>query len=170
MSEDQHVTQEADGIYGVELMSWEVDEFPRYDRGAMWYGAMIGGGAALLIYAVISANFLFALIILMFGLILYLSSVRRPRRIRFTIGDLGIGFGDVAFPYAEVGGFWFVYEPPQVKDLHIEFRSRIRGMLTVDLEGQNPNIVREVLGNYILEDLTKDEEPLSHVLSRLLKI
>ncbi|MFC1703012.1 hypothetical protein ACFLZO_00940 [Patescibacteria group bacterium] len=153
-----------------EYLSWEIDEFPYYERGTVWYLSMIGGGIVLLIYAVISANFLFALIILMFALILYLSSATKPRRVLFTIGDTGIRIGDTFHAYGDIQHFWFIYEPPQVKDLHLDFRSTFRPRMTVELSDQNPNEVRELLQNFILEDITKEEESLSDVLGRILKI
>lgn len=153
-----------------EYLSWEVDEFPHYERGTVWYLVMIGGGILLLIYAVASANFLFALIILMFALILYLSSATKPRRVTFTIGDTGIRIGESFYAYGDIQHFWFIYEPPYVKDLHFGFRSAFRPRMTVELSDQNPNAVREVLQNFVLEDITQEEESLSDVLGRIFKI
>ena len=172
MEEQSHTHQEDvhhDPI-SQEYLSWEVNEFPHYERGPLWHVLMIGGGIVLLISAVVSANFLFALIILMFALILYLSSSTKPRKVMFTIGDTCIRIGETFHAYGDIQHFWFIYEPPHVKDLHLDFRSTFRPRMTVELSDQNPNMVREVLQNFVLEDLTQEEESLSDVLGRLFKI
>ena len=54
-----------DSPLGTTFVEWEVDEYPRPERSHKWY-ILVGGAALLcLIYAVLTANFLFAVIVLM---------------------------------------------------------------------------------------------------------
>lgn len=159
-----------EGDYGVEFMRWEVYEYPKYERGRLWYllMAMVGGG--LLIYSLISGNFLFALILVMFALVLYMSAANEPAKVHFVVAEDGVGLGNAFYPYKEMRSFWFVYDPPEVSNLYIDFRSGIHPRLIVDLEAQNPNEVREVLSQFIREDFSREDEPLSDILGRVLKI
>ncbi len=153
-----------------EYYGWDFFEYPRYDRGRLWYTLMILGGLGLLIYAVASANFLFAFIIIMFALVLYLTTLSEPARIRFGITSFGVRIGTSFYPYKEIVRFWFVYEPPEVKNLYLELKNPLRGRVVVDLDGANPNEVRGVLGRFVREDLNEDDEPLADFIGRVLKI
>jgi hypothetical protein len=154
----------------MEYFGWDYFEYPRYERGRLWYIGMSVAGLGLLIYAVASANFLFAFIIIMFALILYLTTVTEPSRIRFSITPVGLHVGKSFYPYKDVARFWFIYEPPEVKNLYLELKNPLLGRLVVDLDGANPNEVRSVLGRFLREDLTEEDEPLSEFIGRILKI
>lgn len=169
----QELAIEADvpmGSYGNEYMGWNILDYPKYDRGRGWYIMMGVFGGGLLIYAVISANFLFALIIIMFALVTYLASVSEPKEIRFSITDSGIAVGRSFYMYRDISRFWFIYEPPAVRTLYFEFKNSLRPRVTVDLGDANPNQVRQVLANFVREDLNEDDEPFSDFIGRVLKI
>lgn len=155
---------------GQTLMEWEVDESIGHKRGFFWYISAITVGTGLLIYSVITANFLFTLIILMLALIIYLSVVRGPQILRFMITEAGVKVGTTFYPYRDISEFFFIYEPPEVKNLHFRFKDPLRPRIYVDLDNQNPNEVRAILGQFILEDFSQDEEPFSDFLGRILKI
>src|SRR5688572_16539667 len=153
-----------------EYLGWDTLEYPKYQRGRLWYVGMLGVGGALLIYAVVTANFLFALIIIMFALVTYMSSVAEPQKIRFSITDAGIALGNAFYLYRDINRFWFIYEPPAVRALYLEFKNALRPRVTIDLGSMNPNQVRQVLGGFVREDFSEDEEPFSDYIGRVLKI
>ncbi len=158
------------GNYSTEYMGWDILEYPKYDRGRIWYIGMAVFGIGLLIYAVVSANFLFALIIIMFALVTYLSSVSEPKKIKFALTDNGILVGRSFYMYRDLSRFWFIYEPPEVKSLYLEFKNSLRPRVTIDLGNANPNQVRQVLGNFVREDFNEDDEPFADFVGRVLKI
>ncbi|MEA3249561.1 MAG: hypothetical protein U9Q03_04360 [Patescibacteria group bacterium] len=152
------------------LVTWEVDESKRYEKGLGWYlGAIVIGGG-LLIYAVISANFLFALIILMVALVIYMTSLRGPDKVSVSVSEDGVEIGGSFYPFREMNRFWFIYDPPAVKSLYLDFKSAMRPRIALPLEDQNPNDVRAILSKYLHEDITEDDEPFSDYLGRLLKL
>ena len=153
-----------------ELISWDFPERPEYRRGPFWHAAMVVAGLGLLIYSVKSGNFLFALLILMFGLVIYVTAAARPARLRFAVYEDGIQVGRDFYRFREVERFWFFYEPP-VRTLYLNLKgigmgSRVR----VDLMDTDPNEVRTVLAQFVREDLRETEEPASDTIGRLLKI
>ncbi len=157
-------------LYSVEYYGWDVPESPQYERGRLWYVGMIVAGIGLLIYAVLTANFLFALIIIMFALVLYLSTLAEPKKVRFSITDSGVAVGPSFYPYRDISRFWFIYEPPHVRSLYVDFKSPLRPRISVDIGDVNPNDIRQVLATFVHEDFTEDEEPFSDYIGRLLKI
>jgi hypothetical protein len=168
-SELESLESEA-GPFGNVYYSWEVDERPKYNRGLLWYVIAFAVGGGLLVYSVYSANFLFALMIVMFALIMYLTNMGKARRVMFSITDLGIIMGEAFYPYKDIRRFWFIYDPPDIKNLYLEFKSAFVPRMTVPMEDMNPNLVRQVLGQFVREDFSEDEEPFSEFLSRILKI
>lgn len=155
--------------FGNTYYSWSVPERPHYERGPFWYLAVFVVGIALLIYSVVTANFLFALIIMMFVLILYLTNMKEARDVEFLVTDMGIMMGDTFYPYKDIRRYWFIYDPPEIKKLYVEFKSSLSPRLSIEMKDMNPNLVRQVLSQFVIEDFSEDEEPLSDFLARIFK-
>lgn len=156
--------------YGNQLLAWDVPEFPVHERSRGWYVIGIGIAIALLIYAVATANFLFAVIILVTSVVLYLKQVTPPRAIPFAVYEAGIRVGQHFYDWKELHNFYIIYEPPAVKDLFIHCTSWSQPRIHIPLLEHNPLTVRQTLLEYLPEDLDKDEEPFSHAIERLFKL
>jgi hypothetical protein len=154
---------------GGELLSWTVDEFVRHQRGPLWFFVVGIVGLVLLTYAILTKNFLFAVVILMFGVLVGLSSMRDPQKFLFVVTDLGIGIGDRFHPFKDLKNFWIVYEPP-VKNIYFEFKRSPRPHLVVPLYEQDPTRVRDALMRFVAEDSTQEDEPFADTLARFLKL
>lgn len=152
------------------LLRWTFPEFAKYRRSRAWYiwSAVVIGG--LLLYALLTRNFLFAVIIVMVVVIFGLRFNREPRAVSVEVSESGLAVGGNFFPYRDLKNFWIAYEPPDVKKLYVEFSAGLRPTLSLSLEDQNPLRVRQVLLQYLPEDLSKEDELLSERLARLFKL
>jgi len=155
---------------GEPLIAWEVDEYERHSRGVQWYVVTVVLGVALIIYALATANFMFAVIILMIGVVLFLSGMKQPHRIPVVLTDNGILIGDTFHPYRMMRDFSVVYEPPHVKVLYVDFHSLWRPLMSIPLENSDPVMVRECLLPFVVENLNRNEESLTDLVSRLYKL
>ena len=155
---------------GKTLTQWTFPEYTQHERGRSWYFWMGLAMAGALIYCLFTYNFLFAVIIIMFAVILYLQSRKKPLDITCKITEDGIELDEKFYEYKTLKKFWIIYEPPEVKNLYIDFKSSIRPALRIPLKKQNPLDVRKNLLNFLEEDLTQEEEPLGDLLSRRLKL
>lgn len=155
---------------GTPQLEWEVDEYPAHQRSRFWYILAAVVGVALIIYAVATANFLFAVIILMVGVITLLSGFVPPDRVPVVITNTGVVVSDLYYDFQSIRDFSIAYDPPDVKNLYFEFHSPWQPLLTVPLEEVDPNQVRELLLPYCLENLQRVEENLTDVLRRLYKL
>jgi len=155
---------------GRRLVSWHVDEYKQHERSRLWYIIASLFGTALIIYAIATANFLFAVIVLMSGIIILISGFRDPGQIDVIITSTGIVIGEGFHEYKAVRDFSIVYEPPETKFLYFEFHSPFEPTVAVPLEDVDPNVVREVLLPYCLENLDRREERLTEVVQRLYKL
>lgn len=154
---------------GEEILSWQAEDISVRRRGLWWYVFASVAAAGLLIYAIRERNFLFAFIVIMFAIIFATHHIRSAAEVRFAITDLGLRIGSRFFPWRDIEEFWIAYEPPAVKTLYVEF-SGLRPRLPIPLEDADPNQVREVLRQFIAENSSKHEEPISDWVARVLKI
>jgi len=155
---------------GTPLVSWEMWDYPPHERSRNWYiiSSIIGG--ALLIFSVVTSNYLFAIIILMTGVILLMKGLQHPKRIEVHITDMGIVVDNTYYDYKDVKEFALVYEPPLVKTLYIDFNSILKPMISIPLEDTDPNAVRETLLPYVFENLDREDETLTDMLQRMYKL
>ncbi len=157
--------------YGEEIIGWEVPEYDSHERSRAWY--ILAGLVALclLAYSFWVSNFLFAVIIIMAGLVIIIHDGRRPDLVRFSITGEGIVIGRKFYDYDEIRDFAVVYKPKQgVKNLYFEFKSPIKHRLSVPLLDKNPLLIRENLLKYLKEDLERTDQPLSEGLAKLFKL
>ena len=152
------------------LLAWEFDEYDHYDRGMWWY--VIAGGVcvALLLYAVFSGNFLFALVVIMGAVLIYIKTIVHPKKVAFAITETGVVIHKTAYSFRDLKTFWFCYHPPAIKKMYLEFQGYMHPRLSIGLEDQDPNDVRELIGRFVREDADKEDEPASDIVGRILKI
>jgi hypothetical protein len=156
--------------HGETYIFWEVDEYPRYGHSFAWYVGAGLVGLGFLWYSLATVNFLFALIVIIFAIVVVLSSTREPHKVRVALTEDGIELGTRFYPYRDYESFWLVYEPPLIKTLYLEPRSSMRPPFGVPLEDANPNTVRQILMTNVREDLQRNNEPFADSLARLLRI
>jgi hypothetical protein len=155
---------------GTVFAKWTFPEYAKHQHSRSWYFWFATSALGLLIYALVTLNFLFAIIIIVFCIIIFFHDIREPLEVSFYLGELGILLGNKVFTYKEFKNFWLIYEPPTVKNLYFEFKTGIRPRLSIPLINQNPLKIREFLLQKLEEDLEKEVEPNSEQLGRALKI
>lgn len=156
--------------YGEAIISWQIPEYRRYERGKTWY--LVAGLILLFLvgYAVLTQNFLFALMVILFAVIVFLSHVRAPQMLDLVITNAGVLVNRRFYPYTDLGSYWIISQPPFTNNLYFDFQRSGRQPLSIALDGQNPEEVREALANFLVEDGEKKEEPLADLLWRMLKL
>jgi hypothetical protein len=165
----EEIKNETNNEHGKTLISWEFLEYVKYPRTIGWYIGFVLIFAGLLLYAILTKNFLFAVIIVMFSAIILLYRTREPAKIKFSIVEDGIEIGTKFYPWEDIKNFWILYNPPEVKKVYFDFKGW-KPTLPIPLENQNPVKVREILLQYLKEDLKRESEPAGDELERLLKI
>jgi hypothetical protein len=155
---------------GDVVFSWSVKEYEQYVRDRRWYLIAGGIGALLLVYAVLAANYLFALVVILFAIVMYLHDIQTPIDIPFAITTTGIVLGSKYYRYSELNNFWIIYNQNGVKNLYFSLNGAIKHRLQVPFLDTDPIPVRDYLLQYLPEDLEQEEEPLSDTWARILKI
>jgi hypothetical protein len=156
--------------YGEVLITWKFPEYEELKRGKAWY--IIGGIVIILlfIYSYFTNNPLFALIVLIGAILTVILARRKPELVDIFITNTGVLIGNTFTHYRDFKDFAIVYQPPEVKKLYLETRGALKPRFTIPLEDINPLAVREILLDYLDEDLEREEEASSEVLTRLFKL
>ncbi len=153
----------------VELR-WNFAEPRAPERGQVWWILMSLVGVGLIIYAVLTASFLFALIIVLGAAILVQESRRPRRRLDCKITNTGVAVGKKFWKWSELHEFFIVYRPPEVSNLYIVPNALHDPRVKVPLEKTNPLKVRDILIKYLKENLEREDIPTSEAISKLLKL
>lgn len=142
------------------LMEWKAPEYRYFGKNPVVY---IGGGAIaviLLIYAIATLNWLFALIVIMLAVIVHIFMTRTPEVLDLAITKKGMKVGDRLYTWEDdLDTFWILYEPPDLKSLNFSRKNKLSPTMTLELMDQNPLKVRELLLEYLTEDIEKEEHP-----------
>lgn len=149
---------------------WESPMYQRHERGPKWYIILTLVALLLVGYAIWTANFLFAFIILLAAIILVLAGNEHPETMLIQIGDNGIVVNGDYLPYSKLHNFSIVYQPPHVRVLYVESKNPFRPRLRVSLGEQDPVEIRDHLRRYLKEDLALQDEHASDILGKLFKI
>jgi hypothetical protein len=160
----------AEANTGDVIFDWEVNEYEKHDRNKRWYVITAIVGIALLLYSVISGNYLFALVVVLFGIVLFLQDMQQPIQVSFAVTETGIVVGSTYYPFKEITNYWIIYSPPEVKNIYFSTNSLLKHRLQVPLLDNDPRPIREYLNQFLIEDLDQEEEPLSDRLGRMFKL
>ncbi len=151
---------------GEVLHEWTIQEYEQHARGLPWYVISIILGIGLVFYGILTGNFLFSLIIILFAIILFLQSHQAPPQVRFQIAELGVVIGNRFYNYSEFDSFYIIYNPPEIKTLFLETKSPFRPKIVVPFLDQDPVEIRQTLRAYVAEDTEKEDEPLGERIAR----
>lgn len=154
---------------GQVFFSWEIPEFIEYPRSPLWYIGIVIIGLILIIFSIWTANYLFALIIILAAFIVFLRSYRKAAHLVFQITEDGIFVGDQFFKYDQFKSFYIIYDPPMVKKLFLHPKG-IYPVFSIPLLDKNPLVIRQKLLEYIKEDIEKKTQSVDDQLETILKL
>lgn len=155
---------------GEKLLGWEFPEYPDRERSVGSWLALGVVGVVLFIIALATSNFLFAVILILVGIIYFMQARNHPRLVKFGVHEDGITLGDDEYRFEEIDRFWIVYKPGKIQNIFFHFKSNLRPYLSIPLEDTNPLRIRDMLRRYLFEDLEREEEPVTEEIARELKI
>ncbi len=153
-----------------ETLIWQAASKQSSPHSPQWYLGFTVVSLALLAFAVFYDRSIITIItfLLIIGVV-YIFSTQSPRQVTYKITTTGLAAGTTVYPYKIIKHFWILYYPPEVKKLNFRTTAYLNNQITFELGEQDPMIVKLVLGQYLPEDLER-EETLTEVLARKLKI
>lgn len=157
--------------YGKELAKWTVPEFNNHERQSEWFWGTGFLGIVFLGYCVYTANFLFAVILIIVAFIIITHHGKTPRGIDFVILEEGLMLNGKFYDYDEIKNFSVVSKDYyNVNNVYFEFKNFFEPRWSIPLDGQDPLLIRKILLKYLSEDLERTDAPLSERFGKWLKI
>lgn len=155
---------------GAIHVHWQFPDYVNRRKTIVWYVAIGGVLAFCLIYAISTANYLFAVIMGISAFILVFQQFQAPRSVPVVVGEDGVIIDRRFYPYKALKSFSIIYEPPHSKYLFLDFQSAVKGSISVPLGDMNPLTLREVLLNYIEENLERDSESFHNTFEKMMRL
>lgn len=155
--------------YGKILMSWRAPEYEKQGKSRNWYVATFSIGAFLVGSSIWMKNYLLIIVVVMFGIVLYILNKKEPLTLDIALTEKGVKMGEKFYPYNTLQEFWIIYDPP-VKTLNFKNNRTFFPEISMQIMDQNPVNIREILLPFLDENPEKTEESTTDRLSRLLKI
>ena len=158
-------------ILGKIYKEWDVLEFDTHERSKTWYIIATVIAFLMMIFAYFTANFLFAIIIIITALIIILRDGQESNSVKVKITDQGIILGRKFYEYDEIKNFSIIHKPQYgIKNLYLNFNNILSHRITISLDKVKPLQIREILLQYLPEDLERIDPPISESISKFFKI
>jgi len=148
---------------------WQFPEYVTNKKNRWWYVISIAILILMAVWMIKDGNYSFAIFLVLFYAVILIYENRPPEIIDFAITPDGLKAGNKFYLYRDIREFFIIYEDYGIKRLYFEFINPLKGRLGIPLEGQDAVAIRDYLLKYLKEDLEREAEPLSDVISRWLK-
>ena len=173
---------------GEVLASWEFPEHEKPERSRKWYLYFFLIMAGLVILSLFDFNItlfhyadqtfdisfaknpLFIIILVLFLIIYFYTERKDVQNIQIFFAEEGLILHNRFMPYDDFQSFYLIYHPPKIKNLYLQPKNHFKPLVIIPLEDQNPVAVRNLLLEFIEEDLEKEDIPASEGLTRVLKL
>lgn len=149
------------------VIAWIAPEFEYREKSKNWllFAAVIA--FALFLFALLTENILFALLVIIAFFALLSYGFKQPHEIKFAVTAKGVRIESTLYPYENLRSFWIFYQPPDIMILSIHSKKTVMPYIKIPLGNQNPVPVRRLLIKYLPEK--RQQESLIDHLSRRLK-
>ena len=146
-------------------VEWEALEYEHIPKEKNWFiaGGIVAG--ALVIFALITQNWFFAVFMVLASFVVFIYAVRPPKHISAAVLSGGVRFNHRLFDFDDLRSFWIFYEPGGMKELSLESRKTIMPHIRIPLGDTDPVEVRSILTRFIPEE--KQEEAFADIISRI---
>lgn len=176
-----------------DVISWKIQAQTGAKKSRQWYTIASIVGILLIVYALLTANLIFAFIIVFGAILIVMTDGTKAVSLEVELSDEGVKVGKEFYTYEQFDNFFIIYKPKEdIKNLYLEFKRFVRPQvsgtakagryewllwlmnfartrLSVPLENMNPLVIRRNLLKYLKEDAEKSNIPLSEQLSQMLK-
>lgn len=152
------------------IFLWQAPEAQKYKKNGWWYVISLIVLAGLLWWSINDQNFLFAVFLVLFYLIILLLDIRPINNIEYALTKDGIKVGNNFHLFSEFNHFYIINKNNQTRNLYLEFNNPIKGRIIAPLADQNSDAIGEYLLNFLDIDTDRADEPLSERIRRWLHL
>ncbi|RLC37276.1 hypothetical protein DRH29_02545 [candidate division Kazan bacterium] len=154
--------------FGDVLYSWKAKEFSSNRRSAGWY--VVAGiiFLAAVVYTIYIHQWIGLGVVVMIGVLIYLSQSMAPRVFDHKITDRGIAVGKKFYEYSNLRSFWIVLDKDN-PTLNLMLNKKLSLLLTLQLGTADVERIRKILGDFLPEDANRGED-IADKITKFLKL
>ncbi len=154
----------------IKEVTWSSPEYHHYDKDIGWF--WITGIITAIIFgvAIWQSNFLFAVFILIAGMLMMFWGNRSPEVLNFILNEKGLDMvGKRFYPFDDLDGYAILptYEHEDLSHLVLKEKGRIKGYVKIIVANQKCEEIDNFLSKY-LKVIEHDDSMTEHI-SRMLK-
>jgi len=131
---------------------WETLEYEHYEKSPRWFWTVGMGGAVLILFAVLTTNFLFAILLLLATFTLLLHGHQPPDKITISMGRHGVQVRHLIYPFKNLRSFW-VHDQLLAKKITLRSKKAFMPYLHLPLPD---NLDHEAIRLFLLEHLPEE--------------
>ncbi len=163
------VTDDGEEIPESEIiLGWEALEREHYTKGTGWYIGVIIFMVLGVLYGVYSTSWPMIIVFILLAVVMILYANKPPLTRPIFITEHGIFIREKLIPYENIAFFW-ITRTPEVNKLGFREKKGWQMEREILLHDIDPEIIREVLSEYI-EENTKKMEHVVHRLTRFFRL
>jgi hypothetical protein len=148
-------------------LAWQAPEYQEYRKNPMWFVAFGLITALLVLYGIYTKSWTTAALFLLLGIMGIVYASRKPNLVTIKLDGSGVQVSNLLYSYKTIKKFWVAYNPPDVKCLYLETSAYLNRVVKIELGNTDPREVRELLKQYLDEDLEQDEGTLDAIARKL---
>ncbi|MCL5666910.1 MAG: hypothetical protein M1383_04020 [Patescibacteria group bacterium] len=148
-------------------LTWQAPEYRHYEKNLGWYVTAIALGILVIGFFVIVQSDYFAAITLAVILAFVIFFAKQtPQAVDIELSGKGIRYGNVFIPYKQIKYFWVVHNENH-KTVNFHTNTYVNNLVIFELEGQNPDEVRDFLIQHLPEHEETRETPIQRISHKL---
>ncbi len=149
-----------------DTIEWKALERKGYGHTPDWYVAVSVIAISIAVTSVILHNTLFAILVVLSAVVLFLRTLQPPRTVVYALTSKGLWINKEFSPFKSFESFWVEDSDPEHATLIMKSAGLVMPLLCIPLDGQDPDSVREHLGMVLPE--VEHHEPLSKKIMEFL--
>lgn len=149
------------------LYEWFAMEHEHQEKSLRWYATFASAVTVAVGAMLFMANIFGAITISVIAGLVYFIAQREPNEVRYRVMVDGVAMNNFLYHYRDLQSFNIVYEPGETKTVILRSKRQFTPLLHMEIGEADPLIIRDILLEFLEEDLDM-EEPLTDVWARRL--
>lgn len=147
-------------------ISWEAPEFKDYQKNPAWYATLIIIAGLIVAYEIFQQDWFGAVSIAIIAGFIFGFARQKPSIVPIIIDAKGISVNKIEVPFTTMKHFWIV-EDANHHTLNIETNAYINRTVIVELENQDPQIIREIMKAKVTEHESVEPTIAQKIMHRI---
>jgi hypothetical protein len=148
-----------------EVLAWDAPEYYHWERSADWYWSFGIIVASVAILSVLFENILFAIFVVIVGILAGYYASLEPRMIHYELQPRGLLAGDKFHEYADIKSFWVDVNHPHTKIIFTSKKMFAAHIVIPSDDSVSPEAINHYLAHH-LPQVKAEETPLHKILEQ----